>query len=143
MIVVGSIAFTIIVSAIISLSQSCYLHGTDSGVCVTDSLDSDWKSVNMPFCGKVVKYPVCIPKSQSIPPSIEFPNGRWMNHTVLAKDNWISENVNSFIRFREGLEKNKTLRNSGRNELGNEVMSREGFISDLTVVVHIEISYVG
>jgi hypothetical protein len=73
----------------------------------------------MPFCAKAVKYPACIPKAQSIPPSIDFPDGRWMNHTVLAKDTWVSENVNSFIRYREGLEKNKTMRNSGRNEFGD------------------------
>ena len=50
--------------------HACYLHGTDSGECTTQSLDTGWLSENMPYCQIPMLvlpnalFPVCIPKTQ-------------------------------------------------------------------------------
>ena len=57
------------------VTTGCYIHGTDSGTCTTQTSDSKWRFQNMPFCGDIVIYPACIPKSHPIPPSRDFPFG--------------------------------------------------------------------
>lgn len=44
--------------------NACYLWGTDSGECVTDSLDLAWKTANIPFCAPRINFPICVPKYQ-------------------------------------------------------------------------------
>ena len=50
--------------------HACYLHGTDSGECTTQSLDTGWLSENMPYCQIPMLvipntlFPVCVPKTQ-------------------------------------------------------------------------------
>lgn len=73
----------------------------------------------MPFCSAAIQYPACVPKYQTLPPMKEFPSGRWYNHTILAKDQWIETSVTNFIRERISLEKNKTLKAQRMNEFGD------------------------
>ena len=40
--------------------------------------------------------------------------GRWFNHTVLKKDNWVRENADNWIAYRIKLELNKTLQSLGK-----------------------------
>ena len=94
----------------IQLSLSCYIHGTDSGICVNLTLDSDWKHINMPYCKHAVQYTACIPKQlYNIPPTLEFPDGRWSNHTTATKDEWIRLTTGHFISTRTGIEKSSTI----------------------------------
>jgi hypothetical protein len=97
----------------------CYLWGTDSGTCSTDTLDPLWRMEKMPFCAGKVNYPACLPKYKTLPPSREFPEGRWFNHTVYNKDKWILENYVAFTQERIALERNRTLRRQGVNEYGD------------------------
>lgn len=46
------------------ISRACYLQGSASGECTTKSLDPAWKLANIPFCGGVTLYPICVPKTQ-------------------------------------------------------------------------------
>ena len=108
----------LLLTSLLSLVHSCYIQGTDSGYCSEDTLDPAYRAAKMPFCGKFVEYPACLPKFQKIPPLRSFPKGRWFNHTVDHKDAWIEENVNNHILYRKSVERNKTLINSGRNEFG-------------------------
>ena len=50
---------------------------------------------------------------QTLPPTREYPMGRWFNHTVLKKDNWVRENADNWIAYRIQLELNKTLQSLG------------------------------
>lgn len=42
--------------------DSCFLWGSDTGECITDSLDPLWRAANMPYCQAAVTYPACVPK---------------------------------------------------------------------------------
>lgn len=108
-------------------TASCYLHGTDVGECTTQTLDPIWRATYMPFCFEAVVYPACIPKYQVLPPSREFPNGRWHNNTVASKDAWIQQNVVSHMELRIGYEKNKTMKNLNKNEYGDIGHTRKRF----------------
>lgn len=108
--------------------DACYLHGTDSGECTLLTLDPVWRSTYMPFCFDAVQYPACIPKqSLVLPPSREFPNGRWHNNSAFNKDAWIQQNVVSLISQRVGYEKNKTMWALGKNEYGDVGRTRKRF----------------
>ena len=47
-----------------SQSQACYIWGTDSGQCTSESLDAAWRATNMPNCADAITFPVCIPQYQ-------------------------------------------------------------------------------
>lgn len=99
--------------------NGCFIQGTDSGYCTLDSLDPIWRETNMPYCGRVVKYPVCIPKRQVLPPTREFPEGRWFNYTVYNKDQWVRHSAEAHIDERRRLERNGTLHRRNENEYGD------------------------
>ena len=101
-----------------SLVGGCYIHGTDSGECLESGMDTIWRQTHMPFCGEVINYPVCAPKVQTLPPSREFPNGRWSNYTIETKDSWVMNSFTSFIRYRINMESNRTLKKARKNEYG-------------------------
>jgi hypothetical protein len=61
----------------------------------------------------------CVPTYQTLPPTMEFPSGRWYNHTILKKDNWVNERCTQHIAHRIALESNKTLKNLNHNEYGD------------------------
>jgi len=109
----------LVILSMLYIIDSCYLHGTDSGECTLQTLDPVWRDTFMPYCSKAILYPACIPKYQTLPPSREFPLGRWFNNTVRAKDDWVSASVESHIRTRMGYEKNKTMKNLNKNEFGD------------------------
>lgn len=44
--------------------EGCYIWGTDSGTCSTDTLDPLWRLANMPYCADAIQYPACIPTYQ-------------------------------------------------------------------------------
>lgn len=55
----------LVVLILLNLVRSCYIAGTDSGVCVNEpSFDKQWRATNMPFCGQYVQYAACVPKQQ-------------------------------------------------------------------------------
>lgn len=58
----------------------------------------------MPYCAAHIAYPACLPAEQSIPPSMEYPLGRWSNHTVINKDLWVREATESHIFERIDIE---------------------------------------
>lgn len=111
---------SLLLLSVMHLSRACHIHGTDSGKCTSDTLDESWRQENMPFCAKYVKYPACLPVEQPLEPSISFPNGRWKYHNTRTKDQWIEDHYNVFVAYRIGLERNKTLYRSGRNEYGDK-----------------------
>jgi hypothetical protein len=108
----------------------CYLWGTDSGVCTLLTFDPVWKLENMPFCSGVVSYSACIPKYQKLPATRDFPDGRWFNHTTLTKDTWVRESALSHIAVRIGYERNRTLKNTGRNEYGDVGITKSRFYNN-------------
>lgn len=81
----------------------------------------------MPFCKLSVQYPACVPKAQFLPPSREYPDGRWFNHTIQKKDAWVAEQYEIHVTEREILERNKTLRKARINEYGDEGKIEERF----------------
>ena len=50
---------------------------------------------------------VC-PYLQVLPPSREYPDGRFYNNTVLKKDTWIQDTYNDIIGRRKNIERSKT-----------------------------------
>lgn len=112
-------SFLLILLTYFSSTLSCYIWGTDSGVCSTETLDPIWRMDHMPFCGEVVKYPACLPKYQSLPPTTSHQYGRWTNHTILKKDQWVMENYFNFVESRIEIETNRTLKRQGKNEYGD------------------------
>jgi len=61
------IVVLIILIILNNLVETCYIAGTDSGVCVNEpSFDTQWRASNMPFCGEYVKYAACVPKQQVV-----------------------------------------------------------------------------
>mmetsp|Transcript_7136 Transcript_7136/g.10626 ORF Transcript_7136/g.10626 Transcript_7136/m.10626 type:complete len:262 (-) Transcript_7136:138-923(-) len=110
-----------------SLVSTCNIWGTDSGECSELPLDKIWRLSNMPFCGSVVLYPTCLPKFQTLPPSREYPFGRWFNHTVLTKDKWVEYEAKEHVKYRMRLERNNSLRERGVNEHGDPVVIRRRF----------------
>jgi len=127
---------------------SCNIHGTDSGICTNEYLPETygeglagmersskrWQHGTdgpckygdadhcMPFCGKYIAnyYPPCIPAPMSLPPDQNYPNGRYIKHTVRTKDKWIEETVMSTIQRRIDIETNETARKLGVDEFGNK-----------------------
>lgn len=49
-----------------------------------------------------------------------FPEGRWNDHRVDKKDEWVSQTTEAKIFERRRIERNKTLINGGINEYGEE-----------------------
>ena len=121
-----SAAFALLVRGL----RACYLHGSNVGECTTNTLDPVWRATYMPFCFDAVTYPACIPKYIVLPPSREFPLGRWHNNTAYNKDQWIEQSVTSHMIERIGYEKNKTMNGVGgtnRNEFGDIGHTRKRF----------------
>ena len=120
----------LVVLLLFSLTQrgnTCYLHGTDSGECTLQTLDPIWRGTFMPFCFDAVSYPACIPKYQTLPPSREFPDGRWFNNTVRNKDDWIGGIVPNHIAKRIAYETNETMYEMNANEYGDVGLTRRRF----------------
>lgn len=118
-----------------SATFGCYIQGSDTGVCDRRLMEeSEYRAVEMPFCGSVVDYPACVPEQKPIPPDRKFHrDGRWVNHTTPTKDEvyalfglelhlitffvfqqWVRTTVKEMIKYRLGLEVNKTLLNKGK-----------------------------
>lgn len=107
--------------------SACYLVGTDSGECTLQTMDPVWRGTFMPFCFDAVTYPACIPKYQTLPPSREFPLGRWFNNSVGNKDAWIASIVPGHIAQRIVYETSKTMKDNNRNEFGDIGHTRRRF----------------
>ena len=62
----SSKVITVLFSLVVCLPLifPCNIWGTDSGECSLQPLSKTWREENLPFCGKVVQYPACIPKLQ-------------------------------------------------------------------------------
>lgn len=73
----------------------------------------------MPFCADRVVYPACIPQYKFIPPSLNWPTGRWGDHTVQTKDEWIAAKAWEHVDRMVGYEKNKTMAKSGKDINGH------------------------
>lgn len=110
--------------------HACYLWGTDSGVCTSLTFDPVWKAENMPFCSGFIDYAACLPKYQNMPPTRDFPAGRWFNHTTLNKDEWVKTQALQHIAERIGYERNRTLKNTGRNEYGDVGITKVRFYNN-------------
>jgi len=108
-------------------SNACYLQGTDSGECTLQTMDPVWRSTFMPFCFDAITYPACIPKYQTLPPSREFPDGRWFNNTVRNKDDWIGSIVPPHIARRIGYEMSAAMKEANYNEFGDLGHTRRRF----------------
>lgn len=108
-------------------AHPCFLWGTDSGECTLLTYDAVWRRENMPFCFDAVSYPACVPRYQTVPPNRDFPEGRWFNHTVFRKDAWVRDQTIAKISQRIGFEKNRTMRNTGRNEFGDVGLTKLRF----------------
>ena len=72
--------FLLLLGFTLCRTDGCYIWGTDSGICTSDSLREDWRAQNMPFCGKnAIQFPVCVPQYQVITtePEIGVIHSRW------------------------------------------------------------------
>ena len=105
---------------------SCYIHGTDSGICTEDLPVFD-RGIMLPFCGTVVTYSACVPNtlegvggSSPVAKDRRFIDGRYSNHTAREKDEWVERTVKEMIKYRLGLEVNDTLLDKGEDEYGIE-----------------------
>jgi len=100
------------VAAALSAAAGCAIQGYDSGECQA----RDEYEFQMPFCQDVVRYSACVPRYQPLYP----------NHTLAAKDAWVSSTHAGIIDARQRAEKNQTLRQLGTNENGipGEVVER-------------------
>ncbi|CAN0246492.1 unnamed protein product, partial [Discosporangium mesarthrocarpum] len=99
----------------------CRIHGADIGYCEPSYYDDpDFREANTPFCSNFIKYPVCVPKYDPLPPSREFENGRWFNNTAYEKDKWVEQYYNLVVENRLIVEGNKTLQKLGIDEYGNK-----------------------
>lgn len=78
----------------------------------------------MPFCADIVKYPSCVPFYQTLPPSREYEEGRFFNHTILKKDQWVEESFTTHVLNQIEYEKNNTEDKKGRNENGEVIQRR-------------------
>jgi hypothetical protein len=101
-------------------TTGCYIWGTDSGTCTTDSLNDQWRNENLQYCGFRVNYPICIPKVQTLPASREFPEGRWTQYSAKNKDDWVAEQCEGHIKERRALENNGTLHRQNADEWGEK-----------------------
>lgn len=57
--------------------------------------------------------------AQPLPPSREYPNGRWTNHSVSTKDAWVQAVTLQHIAQRMALERDSTLKSKRQNEYGD------------------------
>ncbi|KAG5192782.1 hypothetical protein JKP88DRAFT_159754 [Tribonema minus] len=99
--------------------HGCRLQGLDIGQCNTDVANDElYRLQLMPFCGPYVRYTACLPKQAPLPPSRDHPQGRWWNHTVAHKDDWVREYYERIVGERVAIEKDKSLQKAGRDEFG-------------------------
>jgi len=104
----------------LNIVSSCRIWGADTGECSLKTLDRTWRMQNMPFCQDFVIYPACLPKQQTLPPSREYPEGRWINYTVLTKDQWVEKSCRDWTGYRRTAETNPDYRVAGTNEFGQK-----------------------
>lgn len=71
----GSLLLSALLSTLLSPSSACYLQGVDSGVCRQPSEVVD----QMPFCGPLIQFPVCVPRYTEWYPNL----------TITAKDDFL------------------------------------------------------
>lgn len=119
--------FPWIMALLLPLAQGCNIWGHDTGYCSELPLDPLWRMENLPWCQYAVLYPACLPKEQTLPPSREFPDGRWFNHTTITKDRWVQTYYKERLGERLLLERNRSLRAKGINEYGDNVIVRTRF----------------
>ncbi|KAA0177062.1 hypothetical protein FNF27_01392 [Cafeteria roenbergensis] len=105
-------AAALILASLVASAWACAIQGTDSGECQT----RDEYEFQMPFCQDVVRYTACVPRYQPLYP----------NHTLAAKDAWVSASHARVVAERSATERNDTLRSLGENEHGipGEVVER-------------------
>lgn len=60
----GMYVFLSLILLLLVHVEGCYIWGTDSGTCSTDTLDPLWRLANMPYCADAIQYPACIPTYQ-------------------------------------------------------------------------------
>lgn len=126
-------------AAVVSTVRSCKIQGYDSGVCTI--VDKSYKLANLPFCSKFVDYEVCLPdEDKVIKPDRNFPNGRWNNFTVRAKDEYLRRMITGNIHWRIDLEtkwrlqeENELCENPPCNEWGQDAKDGEkgGFSTEI------------
>lgn len=81
----------------------------------------------MPYCQAAIKYPACVPRYSALPPSREYPIGRWTNHSIITKDNWVRSSCNQHIFTQIRAERNKTLAKRNTDQYGNPGRVRRRF----------------
>ena len=132
-------------------SKGCQIQGTDSGQCTYRYLPETHKNETvkekqarkiaqslwacddgdncMHYCGKYIAayYPVCVPQASFFSRDQNFPQGRFLSHTVREKDRWVEENVLAMIEERISIETNKTARKLGVDEFGSKGRTKVRF----------------
>lgn len=100
--------------------QACVIAGADTGWCDPELYESEpYRRGQMGFCADLVSgYIPCVPKEQALPPTREFPLGRFLNHSTYLKDQWVEEMYKEVVRTREGYEASKVLKKAGVDENG-------------------------
>lgn len=118
---VAAAAAAAIVFKVIRVASGCYIHGADIGYCEpTLYTDSDFREANTPFCSSFIKYSACVPKYDPLSPSRDFPDGRWFNNTMTAKDSWVQQYFETVVAYRLQIEGEKDLQKQGIDEYGNK-----------------------
>lgn len=103
--------------------DACYISGTDSGICSYYGTTNSplWRQQNMPFCAGYVTYPACMPAgiNSALPPTRRFPEGRFTNNTVIAKDTWVGESAQAHVNLMISYEQNSEFRKRGYDVNGH------------------------
>jgi len=106
----------------------CYIAGTDSGYCDPQiQADKEWRVAQLPFCAPHVKYTPCLPQTRIQPPSRHYPEGRFHNHTVLKKDEWVYKTTHEIIQTRKHYEQSRKLEKKGMNDLNESTPIKKRF----------------
>ncbi len=95
-----------------------------------ESCDSDGPEC-MGYCGSSIFLPAsgksrenhyvpCVPRDQTLPPDLNFPEGRFTNHTVRTKDTWIRDFVKYYVEERIKIENNVENEDNGVDEYGRK-----------------------
>ena len=106
--------------------------------------DHRYRRWHLPNCRWHVKYPACVPKmvdsdpslpimsaerwrpAQWVPPTDEFPEGRFRNFTIRNKDIWVHMRTQEIIDERLGNESDRRLEKREENEYGEGDCSGDG-----------------
>lgn len=68
----------------------------------------------------ILRVDLVVRTTQPLPPSRNFPDGRWFNNTMGIKDAWVEQHYNAVVNQRVEIEGDKDLQKQGEKETLSE-----------------------